>query len=264
MDSDAMTPITVEPAITWEHVVDEIAWSCSRRAPVGQLLHWPGVVGVLKGAAPVVWVYGDTSAPDLLEILDRSPAVSDVYVTSSQAELIAQLAGAGWRRNERVEQFAHRTGRDVDVTDTGLAIRPLGPDDLAAWRLSLMTWGGLSPALAAAAYPDDFFEVAGPVEVLAAYDGDGVLIASIGRRTQHRSAMLFGLAVAPQWRQQGVARTLLRTAIGHAGREGAEFVHGQATSVTGATVLERCGFAALGAWQPLNRAPEGASSGTED
>jgi ribosomal protein S18 acetylase RimI-like enzyme len=256
MTTNATTPTTTpEPAVTWEHVVDEIAWSCSRRAPAGDLLHQPGVVGVLAGPAPVIWVYGDTSAPDLLETLDRSPAVDDVYVASDRPELIDRLTGNGWCRGERAVQFARRTGRVVDVTDMGLKTRSLGQIDLAPWRFALMTWGGLSPALAAAAYPDDFFDAAGPVEVLAAYDEDGILIGTIGRRDQHLSAMLFGLAVAPAWRNRGVACWLVRAAIESAGRDGAEFVHAQA-GLAGVGVLGRCGFAALGGWQPLSRASE--------
>src|SRR4051812_17169146 len=68
----------------WNDVVDEITSSCIRRAESGQLLAGPGVVGVLAGAAPVVWVHGPANATYVSDALVRSPQVDEVYVAAGQ------------------------------------------------------------------------------------------------------------------------------------------------------------------------------------
>jgi ribosomal protein S18 acetylase RimI-like enzyme len=216
---------TADPTVTWQHVVDEIVWSCARRAPAGALFRRPGVVGMLAGPAQEMWVYSDASTADVLEILDRSPAVNNIYVAVRAPGLIGRIVDNGWQLGERVDQFVHGTGQLVDVSDAALRIRPLGPID-------------------------------GPVEVIAAYDDDGALIGSVGRRDQHRSAMLFGLGVAPEWRNRGVGCALVRTAMDRARGAGADFVHAQA-GLAGGVVFDRCGFSAVGGWQPLSRSTEG-------
>jgi len=258
-----MTTVSMQTTVTWDDVAGEITASCTRRAPEGALLSGPGVVGVLAGPAPVVWVYGTTDVGDLLPVLDQSLEVGDVYVACHQPGVIRKLVERGWHLEQVHEQYAVGTDGDVDLTEASFAIRALGPDDLAGWRRALMAWAGLTPELAAAAYPDNFFEVAGPVEVLGVYGDDGELLGAVGRRDQQRSAMLFGLTVAPAARGRGLACALVRAAVAAAARDGAEFVHAQA-GLEGAAVAERCGFRGLGAWQQLTRRAETAGVGSED
>ena len=268
MSLNAATTMPVDrtastPAPTWADVAGEFVASCTLRAPAGGLLRAPGVVGVLEGPAPVVWVYGDASVSHLRATLDRSPAVEDVYVDATRERLIGRLSELGWNVAEQVDQYVRPASAPVDLEEAALAIRTLGPDDLVAWRSFLLASGGLSPALAASAFPDNFFEVAGPVEVLGAFGPDGTLVGSVGRRNQRRSAMVFALAVDPEWRGRDVAATLVNAAARRAGNNGADFLHAQA-GTAGSGVFARCGFSSVGRWQMLSRPATPDTSGSED
>lgn len=250
---------TVDPALaaadtpSWDDVVSEITGSCIRRAPRGALLQMPGVVGVLAGAAPVVWAYGDTSASVLLKALERWQEIEEVYVAGSQQPLIRLIREHGFRLGDVADQRVRRTTPKVHlVAGPEFSLRGLGPRDVAQWRHSLMSWADLSPHAAAVAYPDNFFEVAKPVEVLGAFDAEGRLVGTLAHRHQDRSAMLFGLVVDPAWRGRGVASALVRATAGRAGRRGATFLHAQA-GVDGSRVLDRCGFGSVGSWHRLVR-----------
>jgi GNAT superfamily N-acetyltransferase len=249
-----MTSATTVPAAQdgWAEVVDEITRSCKRRAADGQLLEGPGVVGVLAGAAPVVWVHGPTDATRLTEALARSAEVDEVYVAAAQEPIATTLGAAGWTCTETVTQMIHR-GADVPQIVSGLpAVHALQPGDLADVRDLMRRHAGVDESMLEHSYGDDFFVVAAPVWLFGARDGAGRLVGQIALRRQGRSAMGFGLTVDPAWRSTGLSTVLVGSAVRQAMAVGAEFVHAQARP-TSARRLTDCGFAGVGAWLRLVR-----------
>lgn len=236
----------------WTDIVDEITRSCELRAAAGQLFEAPGAVGVLAGAAPVVWVHGETDATQLTETLVGAPEVDEVYVAAGQESLVTTLAAAGWDYNEAVTQMIHR-GADVHQVVSGLpAVHLLQPGDMADVRELMRNHAGIEESMLEHSYGDDFFVVAAPVWLFGARDGAGRLVGQIGLRRQGRSAMGFGLTVDPTWRSTGMSAALVGAAVGQAVAAGVEFVHAQARPAS-VRVLTDCGFTAVGTWLRLVR-----------
>ena len=249
--TSAMTNPTTQHG--WADVVDEISRSCERRATAGQLLDGPGVVGVLSGAAPVVWVHGETDASRLTEALGNSPEVDEVYVAAEQEAIVTTLGAAGWDYAESVTQMVHR-GADVPLVVSGLpTVSALQPGDMADVRDLMRRFAGVDESILEHSYGDDFFVVAAPVWLFGARDGAGQLVGQIALRRQGRSAMGFGLTVDPAWRSTGLSTVLVAAAVRQAMAVGAEFVHAQARE-TSARRLADCGFAPVGTWLRLVRA----------
>ena len=252
-----MTNMSSETAINgvqqgWTEIIDEIARSCADRAAAGQLLQAPGVVGVLDGASPVVWVHGDTDATALTETLTCSTGVDEVYVAAGQEALITMLAAAGWTYAEAVTQMIHR-GADVPQVVSGLpSVHLLQPGDMVDVRDLMRRHAGIEESMLEHSYGDDFFVVAAPVWLFGARDGAGRLVGQIGLRRQGRSAMGFGLTVDPTWRSTGLSTVLVGAAVRQAMAAGAEFVHAQARPAS-VRVLTDCGFTAVGTWLRLVR-----------
>jgi GNAT superfamily N-acetyltransferase len=249
-----MTVATTAPTTHdgWAQVVEEVARSCERRAAAGHLLDAPGVVGVLAGAAPVVWVHGDTDATQLTDALARSPEVDEVYVAAGHEAIVTTLASAGWDRAESVAQMIHR-GADVPQVVSGLpAVHALQPGDMVDVRDLMRRYADIEESMLEHSYGDDFFVVAAPVWLFGARDGAGRLVGQIALRRQGRSAMGFGLTVDPAWRSTGLSTLLVGSAVRQAMAVGAEFIHAQARQ-TSERRLTDCGFTAVGTWQRLVR-----------
>jgi len=235
----------------WAEIVDEIIRSCESRSRAGQLFEAPGVVGVLSGAAPVVWVHGETDATLLTETLAQS-GVDEVYVAAGQEGLVTTLAAAGWEYTEAVTQMIHR-GTDVPQVVSGLpSVHALQPGDMVDVRDLMRRHAGIEESLLEHSYGDDFFVVAAPVWLFGARDGAGRLVGQLGLRRQGRSAMGFGLTVDPTWRSTGLSTVLVGSAVRQAMAAGAEFVHAQARPAS-VRVLTDCGFTAVGTWLRLVR-----------
>ena len=237
----------------WDDVIDEITRSCTARAKPGQLLEGRGVVGVLAGAAPVVWVHGATDMARLRGVLAASTEVDEIYVSGTQQNIVEALAGNGWAHTDVVTQTVH-DGRAVPQIVSGLpAIHELQPGDMADVRDLLSTAGGVEGAQLAASYSDDFFTVAAPVWMFGARDGAGRLVGTMAIRRQHRAAMGFALTVDEEWRSTGLSTALVAAAVRQASAVGAAFVHAQACDRS-ARRLADCGFATVGTWHRLVRA----------
>jgi GNAT superfamily N-acetyltransferase len=210
------------------------------------------VVGVLAGAAPVVWVYGETDATQLTDVLARSPEVDEVYVAAAQEAMVTSLATGGWKYDETVSQMLHR-GADVPQVVSGLpAVYALQPGDMVDVRDLMRRHAGIEESMLEHSYGDEFFVVAAPVWLFGARDGAGRLVGQIGLRRQGRSAMGFGLTVDPAWRSTGLSSALVGAAVRQAMAVGAEFVHAQARKSSERRLTD-CGFAALGSWLRLVR-----------
>ena len=252
-----MTNPTTETTVTgarfgWADIVGEIIRSCEARSSGGQLFEAPGVVGVLAGAAPVVWVHGETDASVLTETLVSSSGVDEVYVAAGQEALVTTLAAAGWEYAEAVTQMIHH-GADVPQVVSGLpAVHALQPGDMVDVRDLMRRHAGIEEQMLQHSYGDEFFVVAAPVWLFGARDGAGRLVGQIGLRRQGRSAMGFGLTVDPVWRSTGLSTVLVASAVRQAMAAGAEFVHAQARPAS-VRVLTDCGFSAVGTWLRLVR-----------
>ena len=252
-----MTNVATEQTVAgmthgWADIIDEIISSCGGRAAAGQLFEAPGAVGVLAGAAPVVWVYDETDATALTETLTCSPKVDEVYVAAGQEALITMLAAAGWSYAEAVTQMVH-CGADVPQVVSGLpSVHLLQPGDMVDVRDLMRRHAGIEETMLEHSYGDDFFVAAAPVWLFGARDGAGRLVGQIGLRRQGRSAMGFGLTVDPTWRSTGLSTVLVAAAVRQATAAGAEFVHAQARPAS-VRVLTDCGFTAVGTWLRLVR-----------
>ena len=253
IDPATWAATVVEPAdCGWDDVVAEITSSCISRAGDKQLLLAPGVVGVLAGAAPVVWVHGSPDLTSLNATLAASPEVDEVYVAAGQDGVATALQASGWQRAELVTQMVH-AGIEVPDAISGLpAVHALQPGDLADVRALMRRCSDIDESLLAHSYGDDFFTVAAPVWMFGARDGAGRLVGMVAVRRQGRSAMGFGLNVDHQWRSTGLSTALLATAVRQATTVGAQFVHAQANELS-ARRLADCGFASVGSWARLVR-----------
>jgi N-acetylglutamate synthase-like GNAT family acetyltransferase len=246
------TSATTTSRATWDDVIDEVAASCARRAGYGALLDEPGVVGVLAGAAPVVWAHGPIDPVCLADVLASSYEGDEVYVAASQPETVAVLQQRGWRHVETVAQAVHDGPSAPNVVSGLPNVHELQPGDMADVRALLRTHGDVEEELLANSYRNDFFTVAAPVWLFGARDGAGRLVGLVGLRRQGRSAMGFALTVDSDWRSTGLSTALVATAVRRAVAMGAEFVHAQANDRS-ARRLEDCGFITVGAWHRLVR-----------
>jgi len=236
---------------SWHEVVAEIVTSCRRRAPRGGLLDIPGAVGVLSGAAPVVWAFGDAEADEVVGAVAASD-VDEIYVQERQAALADRLDRNGWSADGRMTQVARTiaTTHDDDVDER---VRDLRSADLPVVRRALVAWAGCDERVIAASYPDTFFTDAAPVSLMGVSTDDGEIVGIVGVRRQVLSSMLFALAVHPEHRHSRLARLLVESAVRQAHLQGSRFVHAQATGA-GAGVLRACGFTPVGTWRRLVRA----------
>ena len=233
-------------------VVEEVAASCRQRARPGHLLEALGVVGVLAGPAPVVWVHGPVSVPHLCDALARSREVGEVYVAAGQRAAVRALRAAGWESGETVMQMVHDGCELLQAVDGLPAVRRLERSDLADVRDLMRRERGADEAQLAACYGDDFFTAAAPVWMFGARDGGRRLVGVAAVRRQVRSAMGFGLAVDSGWRTTGLATALVAAAVRQATDSGTEFVHALAGERSSRRLAD-CGFAAVGTWLRMVR-----------
>jgi GNAT superfamily N-acetyltransferase len=212
----------------------------------------PGVVGVLSGAAPVVWVHGAPDVNALSATLATSPDVDEVYVCAERDGVATALVATGWRHAGVVTQMIH-TGVEVPEIIGGLpAVYALQPGDLADVRDLMRRCSDVDESLLAHSYGDDFFTVAAPVWMFGARDGAGRLVGLVAVRRQGRSAMGFALNVDHSWRSTGLSTALLATAVRQAMTVGAHFVHAQANDQSRQRMTDS-GFSAVGSWMRLVR-----------
>ena len=253
IDPATWAATVIEPTrCGWDDVVAEIASSCVRRAGSDQLLLAPGVVGVLAGAAPVVWVHGSPDVTALSAALERSPEVDEVYVSGAHDVVAASLQLTGWRRTDVVTQMVH-DGAVVPEIVSGLpAVHALQPGDLADVRDLLRRCSDVEESVLEHSYSDDFFNVAAPVWMFGARDGAGRLVGVIAVRRQGRSAMGFALNVDTDWRSTGLSTALVAVAVRQAVSVGAEFVHVQGNALSTRRLTD-CGFTTVGSWVRLVR-----------
>jgi hypothetical protein len=253
IDPATWAATVIEPApCGWSDVVAEISSSCVRRAGDGQLLFAPGVVGVLAGAAPVVWVHGSPDVAALSATLEASPDVDEVYVSSGQEGVATALVASGWRHAGVVTQMVH-TGMAVPDMVSGLpAVYALQPGDLADVRDLMRRCSDIEESQLAHSYGDNFFTVAAPVWMFGARDGAGRLVGLVAVRRQGRSAMGFAFNVDAGWRSTGLSTALLATAVRQAVTVGADFVHAQANDLSRRRMADT-GFSAVGSWVRLVR-----------
>ena len=87
----------IDTVATTDAVVDEIRSSCRRRARADDLLDVPGAVGVLGGAAPVVWVFDDRPADLIGPLLQTRSDFRETYVAESCYRTRALLGSQGWQ-----------------------------------------------------------------------------------------------------------------------------------------------------------------------
>lgn len=230
----------------WSDVVGEIVASCRRRATPGGLWQGEGAIAVTQGAGPIAWVYDAQDPAAFLSVLDSSPSIDAVYVSSEQIRIAQELAASGWSPGETVDHllFEGRSAGDGDPR-----VVTVGSSDLPALR-ELLRRNGAPERLLASHYPDDFFEVCAPVRVLGIRADDGQLIGSVAVRSQLRSALGFALNVAPGARGRGLGRALVCAAADHAAGLGAAFIHAQSA---GAAFLRSCGWTPVGSWVLMSR-----------
>jgi N-acetylglutamate synthase-like GNAT family acetyltransferase len=245
-------PALADRAAGWSDVVAELTRSSAARAAAGALWQRPGAVGVLSGAAPVVWVHGATDIEELLDTLADAPRVYETYVATDRPGIIAALQTTGWTAAELMVQLVCDDLPVVEVAPDLPAFTLLGPTDLPDMRELLRAHGGADDDVLENAYGDDFFIAAAPVWVLGARAGDGRLVAMVAVRRQARAAMGFALVVADDWRSRGLARAAVAAGLAQAFAVGAEFVHVQAGSDS-RELLVACGFTDVGSWQRMVR-----------
>lgn len=237
---------------TWDDVVDEITASCVRRSTEDSLWQTAGSVGVLHGAAPVMWVHGDTDGDGLAAVLNASPEVDEVYVSSGQPGVAETLRRNGWTSVELSTHLVHDGRHAPEVIARIPVVRPLQPGDMADVRQLMRDHAGIDEAQLLASYPDNFFEVAAPVWLFGARDDAGRLVGVVAVRRQGRSAMGFALTVDPAWRSTGLSTALITAGVRQASAIGADFIHAQANERSARRLVE-CGFTVVGAWERLVR-----------
>jgi GNAT superfamily N-acetyltransferase len=213
------------------------------------LLDLPRAVGVLDGPAPVRWAFLGAPIDAVLAAVAEAPSLEELYVDARDAELIRRLTMRGWSTDARMEQMVRSTHVDQRVPQApgGVAARLLGPADMPRVREALVAWTGAEPDIIAAGYPDDFFTVAAPVSLFAAYDRANEIVGVIGVRRQSQSSMVFALAVDPAYRQEHLGRYLVDRAVRNASADGTRFLHAQANPMS-ARLLTSTGFVPVGAW----------------
>jgi GNAT superfamily N-acetyltransferase len=250
----------------WADVVDELTRSCAARAAAGTLLHRAGVVGVLAGAAPIVWVHGSVDATALVRTLAGAPDVVEVNVRADDLATTHALEADGWRTESVTAQLVHpcrsATPAESAAAELAALAAPEQPDGYAIERLTvadlpdvralLVDHADATPELVDACYGADFFVRAAPAWLFGARDASGRLVATVGVRRQQRSAMLFALAVDSEHRSAGLGRALVDAAVATGRAAGAEFSHASAESDALPLALS-CGFHRVGAWRRLVR-----------
>jgi N-acetylglutamate synthase-like GNAT family acetyltransferase len=246
------TSASATRAVGWDDVIAEITRSCGSRAAAGALCQEPGVVGVLSGAAPVVWVHGEADVAQLLATVAGADAVRETYVSITQPGAVAALEATGWTRGEVMDQLVCAALPMGELAADLPAFRLLGPVDLPDMRGLLRECGETDEDFLAASYGNDFFTVAAPVWVLGAHDSDGRLIAMVAVRRQGDAALGFALSVAQDWRERGLGRAAVEVGLAQGFAAGARYVHAQAEG-SGRQLLLSCGFERVGAWQRMAR-----------
>jgi GNAT superfamily N-acetyltransferase len=260
LDVPVVARTATDPAVStrttagWADVADELTRSCAARADEGALLSVPGAVGVLRGAAPIVWVHGDTDPGRLAAVLATSPEVVEVSVRADDVATTRLLEAIGWRTAELSTQLVHAglVSATPAPAPEGFTVAELGVADLPEVRTLLATAGGASPEMLAGCYSDEFFVKAAPAWLFGARDENGRLVGCIGVRRQQRSAMLFGLAVHDDHRGAGLGRALVAEAVRTGRTNGAEFCHASADAAALPLALS-CGFYRVGGWRRLER-----------
>jgi GNAT superfamily N-acetyltransferase len=246
----AMTLEAVARAVCWDDVATELARSCEARALPGTYHEAPGVVGVLSGAAPLVWVHGRTDAASLAATLAAAPDVVEVHVRHDLDDVAAALGTIGWRTASVVTQLVHDGAVAGEPVPDGYTVEALTVADLPEFRALLRTASDATEAMLDVCFGDDFFVKAAPAWLFGARDASGALAGVIGVRRQQRAAMLFALAVAPEHRGSGIGRTLAAAAVAQANEAGAEFSHAVAEPEALLLALS-CGFRRVGTWLRL-------------
>lgn len=156
------------------------------------------------------------------------------------------------------------------------AIRPLGPEDAAAWRALRLEALQLHPDAFGAALEDEAaldlaafarrLSPAPPSVVLGAFDPAGELLGTVGLAAQHglkerHKALVWGMHVRPEARGHGIGRALLEAVAAHARAAGlAQLQLGVGTGNAAARRLyESAGYVVFGVERDALRPAPGRS-----
>ncbi len=237
----------------WADVVAELTRSITARAPRGELIAEPGVVGVRSGAAPIVWVHDVVDPAWLAAMLATAPGVVEAYVRGDDLATARLLEETGWRPCSVATQLVHTAGTaPATALPAGYTVHELTAADLPEFRAVLTEHGDTTAEVVDACYGPEFFVRAAPAWLYGVRDASGALVGTIGVRRQHSGAMLFGLSVHDAHRRAGVGRALVEAALACAYAHGAAFCHAAAEDESVRLALA-CGFADVGTWRRLDR-----------
>jgi predicted N-acetyltransferase YhbS len=241
-------------------VISIVRASCNGRSANGAAIDEPGLTGVLSGTAPILWVYEGADIDRLRELLAASPEVTEVYVDERAfVAADALLNCEEWALHQVFDQELFRPDdRVMSEASAPCVIEAAGPADMHLIRRSLATAFQLPVRTIEASYPDGFFVTAAPARLFVARSASGEVIGTVGQRRQADSAMIFGLSVRSDQRQQHVASALLATAMRSAVDDGATLLHGLSCEATH-RIAARHGFQQVGRWLYLLRGPQVAA-----
>jgi N-acetylglutamate synthase-like GNAT family acetyltransferase len=256
----ARQPLAVasKPAATLVDVMAVIRDSCRRRVPGEDLVDEPGLVGVKRGPAAVLWAF-DGAGPDrLVKVAAALPDVRELYVDCVAAPPPAALAGVGWQQWESSGHVVFETGTRRFPVAGGYRIEEATAADMAAVRRAIGAAFGLPDAITAADYPDDFLVIAAPARLFVVRDRSGAVVGTAASRVQGRAALLFALTVDAEHRGRGLARALITHAMAAAEQPGVEFLHAQINDSTRALASSLRGVE-VARWAHFLREPSSAA-----
>lgn len=247
-----LTDEPVRLGVGLHDVVRELSWSSRRRSDPAAVVDEPGLVGVISGAAPVLFVAPWADRDRALDIVSAAPSLHEVQVAGERHDVASRLRADGWISTGHEDQVVLDRQPPPAPLASPYRIRPLVAAHMPRVRELIMSAFDVPRSLVDASYPDDFHVHAAPVSLIGAVDGRGDLVGCIGWRRQRRSAMVFALAVAPEHRQHGLATALVTAATRDALASGASFVHALAGGAS-QDLARRVGARRVGTWEQLLR-----------
>jgi predicted N-acetyltransferase YhbS len=251
----AVAPLPAPAAtVGLNRVIGELRLSSRRRADrVDDVVDERGLVGVLRGPAPVLWATPWVSATLVSELAAGADELHELYVDSRRVDVVDELVARDWLVWGAEDQVVLDRAPEPRAEPAGYRIEEtVDPAVMPRIRDLMRASFGIAEAIVEASYPDDFFLCAAPARMVVARDDAGTVVACVGRRRQSASAMLFGLSVDVRHRGVGLGEVLTRAAARAALADGVSFVHatvdGQAARIAGG-----CGFRPVATWIHLIR-----------